>query len=512
MIRRSLLALVTLAVVGGMDAVADVKPHGLFSDNMVLQQKMKVPVWGTADDGEEVTVQLGTRKATATAKDGRWLATLDDLPAGGPYEMTIQGKNTVKLKNVLVGEVWIASGQSNMEWPISRSADPEKTIAGSSNPMIRLYTVPHRVSAQPETDVVGSWKVCGPETSHNFSAVAYHFAKDLQKELNVPIGIIQTTWGGTPAQAWTRLQVLQDKPLLAGTLQRYELAKLNYPNAVKNYETAAAKHKETAAKAKAEGKPAPPAPNRPQNPEVGSHRPAGLYNGMIAPLIPFAFRGAIWYQGESNAGNAFEYRTLFPAMIQNWRDDWGQGDFPFLFVQLAPFLKINKEPMESNWAELREAQLLTTTKLPNTAQAVITDVGAEDDIHPIWKEPVGQRLALAAKALAYGQKVIYSGPTYEGMKVEGNKIILSFQHVGSGLVAQGGPLAGFTIAGEDRKFVNAMAELQDDKVVVWSPSVSKPVAVRFGWANYPVVNLWNKEKLPASPFRTDDFPITTGPK
>jgi sialate O-acetylesterase len=254
-----------------------------------------------------------------------------------------------------------------------------------------------------------------------------------------------------------------------------------------------------------------------QSKAKGAQRSTVLYNGMIAPLIPFAFRGAIWYQGESNAGRAYQYRTLFPAMIANWRADWKkqnpqQGDFPFLFVQLAPFMAIVQEPQESAWAELREAQLLTSLKVPNSAMAVITDVGDEKDIHPKGKEPVGARLALAARALAYGEKIVYSGPLYSGMKAEGNKAVLSFQHVGGGLVAKEGSLKGFTIAGQDRKFVNAEAEIRGEHVVVWSPQVDKPVAVRYGWANYPLGNLWNKDGLPASPFRTDDFPMQTKPR
>jgi sialate O-acetylesterase len=237
-----------------------------------------------------------------------------------------------------------------------------------------------------------------------------------------------------------------------------------------------------------------------------------LYNGMIAPLVPYAIRGAIWYQGESNAGRAFQYVRLFPIMIQDWRFAWDEGAFPFLFVQLAPWQKIEKEPQESAWAELREAQLLTALKGPNTGMAVITDVGDEKDIHPRQKEPVGARLALAARAIAYGQKIEFSGPIFDHMTAEGSKAVLTFQHVGGGLVAKGGPLTGFTICGPDKKFVNAQAEIQGDKVVVWSPHVDQPVAVRYGWANYPVVNLWNTDGLPASPFRSDDFPMITQPK
>jgi sialate O-acetylesterase len=272
------------------------------------------------------------------------------------------------------------------------------------------------------------------------------------------------------------------------------------------------KYLPAARKARAEGKELPPPPAPPVGPGRTPGAVTALYNGMIAPLQPYAIQGVIWYQGESNAGRAYQYRALFPLMIQSWRDSWKQGDFPFLFVQLAPFMAISPEPQESTWAELREAQLLTTHKLKNTAMAVITDVGDERDIHPKQKAPVGERLALAAQALAYGKQVEYSGPVYDQMKIEGNKAILSFKHVGGGLVVKGVKLHGFTIAGPDHQFVNAEASIQDDKVVVWSPKVEKPVAVRFGWANYPVVNLWNKAGLPASPFRTDRFATLTSPK
>jgi sialate O-acetylesterase len=272
-------------------------------------------------------------------------------------------------------------------------------------------------------------------------------------------------------------------------------------------------YREAVEKAKQEGSDAPRAPQKPQDPTTNWSRPSGLYNAMIAPLVPFAMRGAIWYQGESNAGRAWDYRTLFPSMIQNWRDDWKQGDFPFLFVQLAPFMKKEEQPGDSAWAELREAQLLTLTALRNTGQAVITDLGDEVDIHPRQKTPVGQRLAAAARALAYGEKLVYSGPVYRSMRVDGNRIILQFKHAGSGLESKGGALTGFSIAGADRKFQNAEARIiGKDRVLVTNPTVLYPAAVRFGWANFPVVNLYNKEGLPASPFRTDDFPMITAPK
>jgi sialate O-acetylesterase len=280
----------------------------------------------------------------------------------------------------------------------------------------------------------------------------------------------------------------------------------NYVRARDGYADAMEKYKAEAAKAKEDGKTPPKAPANP-----GPNTPTVLYNGMIAPLIPYGVKGAIWYQGESNAGRAYQYRTLFPAMISDWRKNWGEGDFAFLFVQLAPFMAISATPQESNWAELREAQLMTL-KLPKTGQAVITDVGEEKDIHPRKKGPVGARLALAARGITYGEKIEYSGPVYKSMAVDGDKAVLTFDHVGTGLEARDGALKGFAVAGEDHKFVFADAKIEGDKVVVNSPQVSKPVAVRYGWANYPVVNLWNKDGLPATPFRTDDFPITTGPK
>jgi sialate O-acetylesterase len=353
--------------------------------------------------------------------------------------------------------VWIASGQSNMEMAVNSAAGAEQAKKNAKNPKLRLFTVKETAKTEPQTtvpvdDYNGKWLEAGPDTIGPFSAVGYYFGRDLQKALDVPVGIIHTSWGGTASEEWTSMKVLDAHP----------------------------EHK-------------------------GKHpRQSQLYNGMIAPLIPYAIKGAIWYQGESNAGRAELYRTGFPLMIKNWRDDWKQGDFPFLFVQLAPFAPKGEEP-DPAWARLRDAQLETTRKVKNTAMAVITDVGDKTDIHPQKKEPVGQRLALAAEGLAYGKKIEYSGPVYDKMTVEGNKAILTFKHLGGGLEAKGGPLTGFSIAGKDRVFCHAEAEIKGDTIVVSCPDVEKPTAVRFGWANYPEVNLWNKAGLPASPFRTDDW-------
>ncbi|MBM3458243.1 MAG: sialate O-acetylesterase, partial [Armatimonadetes bacterium] len=409
--------------------------HPLFSDGAVLQQGMPVPVWGTGQDGESVTVEIQGQRASTTVHNGKWVVRLKKLKPGGPFTMTIGSAGQPRItgnvgvgggvaiqvvRNVLVGEVWICSGQSNMQWALRQTRDPEKAAAASSNSQIRLLTIPRVAKDQPQSTVEVNWRECGPSTTPDFSAVAYYFGRDLQKELGVPIGLISTNYGGTPAEAWTRREVLEGNPVLQGILTNHDRARRQMPMLRLRHEMALREHQAAAEAARQAGRPVPPAP-RLNDPSQSPQRPCGLYNAMIAPLIPYAIRGAIWYQGESNAGRAWEYRTLFPAMIKNWRDDWGQGDFPFLFVQLAPFMRIVQEPGESNWAELREAQLYTAQTVPNTAQAVITDAGEENDIHPKWKEPVGQRLALAARRLAYGHRIEHSGPVYAKHRVDGNR-------------------------------------------------------------------------------------------
>lgn len=447
-------------------AVAAVVPASIFTDNAVLQRGIAVPVWGTANDGEKVTVRFQKQEVSTTAKDGKWMVRLAPLKAGGPFTMTI---NDIEFKNILVGEVWICSGQSNMAWTVLHTTSGPVDIVRSTNPNIRFFTVPLKASYTPLTSIESQWVACEPATTKTFSAVGYYFGRDLQKALDVPVGLINTSWGGTFAEAWTSLDGFKAMPEFASWVADEYAKKADGPN-----------------------------------------HASVLYNAMINPLVPYAFRGAIWYQGESNAGRAFAYRTLFPGMIKSWRDAWGQGNFPFLFVQLAPYMKIEDAPQDSAWAELREAQLLTLKASPKTGMAVITDVGDPADIHPRDKEPVGARLALAARKIAYGQDIVDAGPIYKGMKKRGSSITLYFDNVGGGLVAKDGKLTGFAIAGADQKFVWADARIVDDnKVVVSAPSVANPVAVRYGWANCPVVNLWNKDGLPASPFRTDDFPMVT---
>jgi sialate O-acetylesterase len=507
-------------------ASAEIKLHPLFSEGMVLQQNAPCLVWGTADPGEEIRVFLryrekpesGSGSYVTTGKDGKWLTGIGEvgkaeLRAGGPYQLivtSLKDKKEITVKNVYVGEVWVASGQSNMGMTVNSSAGADEAKKTSANPKLRLFTVKHTIAATPQTTVPvdkvnGVWQEAGPETIGNFSAVAYYFGRDLQKALDVPVGIIHTSWGGTRAEAWTSRPVLEADPLYKGEFLDPATLTANYERAMERYKVAVAAHTKAVEKAKAEGKDPPPAPRAPVKPGEDPNAPSVLYNGMIAPLIPFAIKGVIWYQGESNAGKAEQYRNLFPKMIQNWRDDWKQGDFPFLFVQLAPFQAKSTEPTDTDWARLRDAQLFTSQKVKNTAMAVITDVGDEKDIHPKRKAEVGHRLALVAQSLAYEKSVEGSGPVFDKMTVEGNKAILTFKHATGGLSARDGTLTGFTIAGADKYFHNAEAEIDGDTVVVTCKEVEKPVAVRFGWANYPVVNLWNKVGLPASPFRTDDW-------
>jgi sialate O-acetylesterase len=497
---------------------AEVRLHNLFSDHMVLQQNTSVPVWGWADDGEKITVEFGGQKVSTTAKKDRWMVKLKNLKPGPAATLKIfsthrshgnerEQNTTIQIDDVLVGEVWLASGQSNMEWPLSKSFEPAKEIEHSANPNIRLFTVPRTKLNAPTNNVKSSWQECGPKTVPGFSAVAYYFARDLQKALGVPVGIIHTSWGGSPAEVWMREEVLaKDDEYKRDLLDAYPAAREKWLKALDQWK-----------KEKAEAEKAGKAFTNAQPYAVW--KPAELYNAMIAPLIPYAVQGAIWYQGESNAGRAWQYRRLFADMIKNWRNDWDR-DFTFLEVQLAPWDKrkgrsveeITASPTDSDWAELREAQWLTARKLKKAGMAVITDLGDKDDIHPTKKQPVGARLALLARKIAYGEKTVADGPTYDGVKFKNGKAILSFENVDGGLESHGSALTGFAVAGNDQKFHWATAIIDGDKVVVSSAAAPNPVAVRYGWADFPVVNLFNKQGLPATPFRTDDWEPITKPK
>ena len=494
------LALLLLGLVPQIQA--DVTPNSLFSDHAVLQRDKKIPVWGTAAEGEKVKVEFAGQKVQTVAKGGRWKVELQPIPASSEGRaITFTGNNTVTVNNVLVGEVWVCSGQSNMEasmaWLRKVSPSSAADIASSTDPLIRILRVPRNDVDEPQTDAATKWYECSPESVTDFSAVAYFFGRDLRKRLGVPVGLIGSYEGGTPAEAWTDRVTLSGDSDLKALLEaqarqeaQCDQAKLEEAN-----NKLRADYEAAAAKALAEGKPKPNAPRLGVPPQRDKNRPACLYNGMIAPLQPYAIRGVIWYQGESNSNAPLLYRKLFPAMITSWRQQWGEGDFPFLFVQVAPCKK---------WSPgLREAQLLTWNSTANTAMVVTTDIGDAEDSHPRKKEPVGARLALAARALAYGEKIEYSGPEFDSMSVRENRAVIHFKHTGGGLVAKEGDLKGFFIAGADGNFRPAKAEIKADTVEVSSEEMPAPAAVRYGWANVPDINLFNKEGLPASPFRTD---------
>jgi sialate O-acetylesterase len=630
-------------------AYADVKLPRIFSDNMLLQRETPVKVWGWADPGERVRVQIGNQtKSVRTDRSGNWSVTLDPLKAGGPIEMAVQGKNTIRLTNILVGDVWLGSGQSNMEWPVSQSADAEEEISLANHSNIRLFTVPRYLAGKPVDDIEsGEWHVCSPETVERFSAVGYYFARYLNRELDVPIGIINSSWGGTIAETWIshesisqhedfaermkqtpdfNLEKIQREAQIrleawTESIERNDLgkqlgwekpgfddsewAKMDLPvlweqaglpdldgvvwfrneffldnnqaketmvlnlgpiddsdytyvnghlvgktidqyNANRRYEVPAKYVKEgrnviavrvvdtgggggiwgdenqlfyIAGTEKvslaglwkyAVGIKTDAPPQAGTGPNAF---PTLLYNGMIYPIKSLSIRGSIWYQGESNAARAYQYQSLFPLLIQDWRQQFNNPGMPFFFVQLANFMQPDRTPTDSQWAELREAQTMTLS-LPHTGMAVAIDIGEANDIHPRNKQDVGKRLALAALKVSYGKDIFHSGPMYKSMSKEGNKIRLNFTETGSGLMIDDkyGYLKGFAIAGEDRVFHWAKATLEGNQVVVFSDTVANPVAVRYAWGNNPDdANLYNIEGLPASPFRTDDWPgITQG--
>ncbi len=496
---------------------ADVSLPEIFSDNMVLQQKAKVPVWGTADEGEEISVEIQSKTKKATAKDGRWRVTFKNLKHGGPYTMTVSSANTIEFNNVLVGEVWVCGGQSNMAWKLSKSDGGAKEIAAGDNPNIRLFAVPSKKGAGGRNALGDKleWRECTPETKGAFSGVGYYFGKAINEALGVPVGLISNAVGGTSATQWTPKEALDAHPDLSFYIE--DLAKhtanfeKNKPALMEKYKNNLRKYKKDLTKAKAEGTKLPIKPGPPRDPAVSSRRPGGLYETLTAPLIPYAIQGVIWYQGEADTGRGDQYHTLFSTMIGEWRKAWSQGDFPFLFVQLAAYRgKSGRgDPslfrrMSEGWPRLRESQLKTLS-LKNTAMAVAIDVGEETDIHPRDKRSVGERLALAARATVFGEDIVYSGPIYKSSKAKNGEIRIKFDHVGSGLASRGGDLRGFVIAGEDGKFAPAQARIEKKRVIVSSPDTPDPVHVRYGWDCYTDCNLYNKEGLPASPFRTDDL-------
>jgi len=495
------LRLCTLALALSASARADVKPSALFSEGVVLQRGAPIPIWGTADAGEQVSVALGNVKAqTVTGADGKWMLSLPAMPAANALEMTISGKNTLKISKVAVGEVWLASGQSNMEFRLPRALNGEAEIAAANFPLIRQFRVGRSIAQAPQSELKGQWEAAVPATAGNFSAVGYFFARELYGKLGVPVGIIHASYGGTPAEAWTSDATLKSNPALAVVFENWQKTLAAYPSEKEKYDRQMVRWNQRAAQAKAQGKPAPVALIAPAGPG-GKATPSGLYNGMIAPLVPYGIKGVIWYQGESNSRDPELYRTLFPAMIQGWRGDW-KAELPFLWVQLANFKKPQSEPSEGGWALIREAQA-SALSLPQTGMAVSIDLGEAGDIHYANKQEVGRRLALVALANQYGQGGEHSGPQYVGMKTGAGMLRLNFSHA-EGLKARGGEaLKGFAIAGADGRFVWADAKIEGQSIVLSSAQVLAPAAARYGWADNPIGNLENGANLPAAPFRTD---------
>ena len=452
------------------NAFAVVKLPNLFGDGMVLQRDAKIPIWGSADPGEIIVVEFNESQETTEANsEGKWRVDLPPQKEGRSLELVVSASNKIVVKDVCVGEVWICAGQSNMSFPLKRALNAEKEIASANYPSIRFLTVPAQASETPMDDFDAHWRACSPQTARELSAVAYYFGRDIGETLNCPVGLIVLAWGGSTAEAWTDQNKIAQYSDLATLLEPKRLEK------------------------------------------TAEHQKAGrLFNGMVFPVCPFAIRGVVWYQGESNANRAWQYRALFPLTIANWRESWGQGDFPFYYVQLPNYMKAREKPSQSAWAELREAQHKTLA-IRNVGEVVTVDAGDSNDLHPKNKEIVGTRLARLALGKTYMRDVSYAGPEFRSMKIVDNKAILTFSNTGKGLKilpnsqCDDTELRGFAIAGKDKKFYWANAQILGDEVVVSAPEAPNPIAVRYAWADNPICNLGNDADLPASPFRTDDW-------
>jgi sialate O-acetylesterase len=470
----------------------------------VLQRGRDVPVWGWADPGEKVRVRWGGATLDAVAgPDGAWRVTLPPQQASSkPADLVVTGRNTIDVRDVLVGDVWLCSGQSNMEFMVAQGLDAAKEIVDSDHPPIRHFKIPHTLAEKPARDVAGEWKACSPENVGAFSAVAFFFAREMWRRTGVPIGLVNSTWGGTQIEEWMSAGALAKDPAHDEIRRRWELRLKEYPERLAQHEKALAKWNADAAAAKARGETF--AERRPPAAEGPGSRwePAGMYNAMIAPLVPAAFAGVLWYQGEENAPRAGEYRTLFPGLVEEWRSDFGRPDLPFYFVQLANFNRpVDKG--DRQWAFLREAQA-GVLRLPRTGMAVTIDIGDPANIHPKDKQEAGRRLSLVARAQLLGDKVECFGPMYAGIAREGSALRVRFGHA-AGLFATA-KIGAFELAGADRRFFPADARIDGETVVVTSEDVAEPVAVRYAFRNAPVATLYNGAGLPAAPFRSDDWP------
>ncbi len=495
-----LIAVFSLLVVA---VRGDVALATVFGDNMVLQRGRPVSVWGKAASGEKVTVAYaGHEVATTAGEDGKWLALLPALPPAASGELVVKGGSTLRLRNVAVGDVWICAGQSNMRWTVGESMNAEAEIAAANHPGIRHFHVPSTVTDEPGDDVrtTAGWQVCSPETVGVFTGAGYFFARDLQPEIGVPVGLVNIAVGGTAIESWMSADVLA-APVFTPIRARWQRYVETYPARKAKYEQLIKKWKADYAAAQAAGKPPPPKPRAPQGPGTNAQL-SGLYNGMVAPLHRLAFAGIIWYQGEGNAPFWQHYEKLFGALIAQWRRDFVQHDFPFYFVQLANYGA--KPPEQQTYVHIREAQA-KALMFPKTAMATAIDIGNPSNVHPLNKQEVGRRLSLVARALTYGENIEYSGPVYASHKIERGAVRLHFKHATGLELREGQGGVAFEVAGKDRKFFPAQARIDGDSLIVSSPGVDKPVAVRYAWHNTPDAILYNGANLPAFPFRTDDW-------
>lgn len=490
----------------GLPLMAKVEVSPFFSDDGILQREQKVAVWGWADAGEKVEVSFsGQKKEVTTGGDGKWKVELSPMQASANGEvLTVKGPgNEVSFKNVVVGDIWFCSGQSNMEWTVWNSNNRDAEIAAAKYPAIRLMTVPRNPQEKPvDTAAVKGWAECSPETVKNFSAAGYFFGRDIYKTVGVPVGLLASSYGGTIIESWMSGEVLKSDSRFNGAQERYEERLAKFPEAVKKWEADVAKWQNDSAAAARAGKNF--TRREPSKPEGKGSRwlPASLYNGMIYPFLNAAIKGVIWYQGESNEFWPEEYKILFPAMVKQWRKDFRQEELPFFFVQIANHTRRN-DPTKILWAYVREAQM-SVLDLPMTGMVVTTDIGEEGNIHPKNKQEVGRRLALLAYAKVYGLGGEFSGPTAAGVKKEGSAFRISFKHA-EGLNSKG-EVKGFEVAGADKVYYPAKAKIEGETVVVSAAKVPEPVALRYDWSNTPPMPFFNGAGLPAWPFRTDNWP------
>jgi len=502
---------VILCLVAPLKVWGDVRLPAIFSDHMVLQADAPASVWGWAAPGEAVTVSIaGQNHKTKAGGAGKWRVQLKPLKATAqPATLTVQGSNTLTIRDVLIGEVWLGAGQSNMEWPVSKAKDYEQERRAADFPQIRMFTVMKNADATNELDdVKGTWAVCNSNVVGNFSATLYFFGREIHQQLKQPMGLIHSSWGGTPIQPWMSRRTLEAYPGYAALLERKKQEIAAWPEREKKILADIRAWDEEAARTNVTGKKLPPRPWNPGPPDSGRYMPAGLYNAMIHPLIGYRIRGVLWYQGEANAGGgpagAADYTDLQSRLIAGWRKDWGIGDFPFLYVQL-PNWNTGGDQAKASWAFFREGQA-NVLKVPNTGMAVTIDIGDASNIHPQNKQDVGYRLACLALSDVYKLPVASRGPAPMKYEVKGRALVISFSHADGGLVSKGSELKGFVVAGADQRWHPASAHIQGKRVSVSCAEVAAPVAARYAWADNPECNLYNGAGLPAAPFRTDDWP------